>query len=62
MPSLSFNERLIGFGVCVVLGYFVQILSFGAILNPTKFAISYTIGNILSLCGTGFLMGFKSQC
>jgi hypothetical protein len=53
-PELSFTERLIGFGVCTVLGYFIQLLSFGAVVsaltgNPTKFALTYTIGNILSL-------------
>ena len=30
-------------------------------LKPTKFAIMYSLGNILSLTSTGFLMGFWSQ-
>lgn len=60
-PNLTFTERLIGFGICCVLGkrnvslgYVLQILSFGAILsiatgNPAKFAVIYSLGNILAL-------------
>mmetsp|Transcript_16160 Transcript_16160/g.2254 ORF Transcript_16160/g.2254 Transcript_16160/m.2254 type:complete len:83 (-) Transcript_16160:121-369(-) len=41
-------------------------MSFGAIIglltgSPAKFAISYSLGNILSLFGTGFLIGPKKQ-
>ena len=60
-PSLSWNERLIGFAICCVLGnislksgYIIQILSFGAFIslatgNPAKFALVYSFGNILAL-------------
>jgi hypothetical protein len=27
--------------------------------SPQKFAISYSLGNILSILGTSFLMGFR---
>lgn len=62
-PNLSFNERLIGFGVCVVvgnmenyLGYLIQILSFGSFLSlatgsPAKFAVLFSFGNIISIAG-----------
>jgi hypothetical protein len=41
-------------------------MSFGAIIgvatgSPAKFALAYSVGNVLSLCGTGFLMGFQAQ-
>jgi hypothetical protein len=66
IPKLSLTERLVGFGICTLLGYFIQFISFGAIIgvatgNPGKFALAYSIGNLLSLCGTGFLMGFRAQ-
>jgi hypothetical protein len=62
-PTLSYTERLIGFGICFVvgikkftIGYLIQLLSFGAFLgvltgSPAKFAIIYSVGNILSLVG-----------
>lgn len=38
------------------VGYLIQLLSFGSFIgvvtgNPTKFAIIYSLGNILSLIG-----------
>lgn len=55
-PALTYTERLIGFAVCFALGTLIQILSFGSIMgvlvgSPTKFAVTYTLGNILSLSG-----------
>jgi Got1/Sft2-like family len=52
------------------LGYIIGGLSILQVFNPVKFAISFTLGNILSLTGykiyhldrTGFLIGFKKQC
>ncbi|KRX07341.1 hypothetical protein PPERSA_06956 [Pseudocohnilembus persalinus] len=65
-PSMTYKERLIGFLICVGLGWFIELMSFGAVFalmtgKPEKFAISYTLGNILSLFGTGFLIGFEKQ-
>ncbi|CAG8606298.1 1858_t:CDS:2 [Ambispora leptoticha] len=44
--KLSRMERLYAFGIC---------------LNLPGFAILYTLGNIISLLSTGFLVGFKKQ-
>ncbi|CAD8100322.1 unnamed protein product [Paramecium sonneborni] len=65
-PSLSYKERLMGFAFCSILGYFIQILSFGSLIgilsgSPNKFALTYSLGNILALFGTAFLIGFKKQ-
>ena len=30
-PKLSYKERLIGFGVCCGLGWFISLMSFGAV-------------------------------
>mmetsp|Transcript_6204 Transcript_6204/g.561 ORF Transcript_6204/g.561 Transcript_6204/m.561 type:complete len:84 (-) Transcript_6204:277-528(-) len=63
-PKMSYKERLVGFGLCCGLGWFIQLMSFGAVFaliagKPEKFAISYSLGNFLSLLGTSFLVGFK---
>jgi len=55
-PSLSLKERLIGFGICFVLGMLIQFLSMGALVGfflgkTSKFAFLYTAGNIISLFG-----------
>ena len=59
--QLSRMERLYGFAICITAGLFCSFLSSLVFLKPTKFAILYSLGNILSLTSTGFLMGFWSQ-
>jgi len=64
--SLSFQERIGGCIFCMVLGY---ILSFGSFFrfrdlvlgDPRPFVFYATLGNIISLCGSCFLMGPKKQ-
>jgi len=60
-PQLTFTERMIAFAICCVLGsylyylgYVLQFLSFGALISvatgsPAKFAIIYSLGNVLAL-------------
>ncbi|KAE9015641.1 hypothetical protein PR003_g16165 [Phytophthora rubi] len=64
-PSLTKKQRMIGFVSCFVLGYLVSFGSTFALIagsdNGTKFGITYTLGNIISLCGSGFLVGPKQQ-
>jgi len=70
MPSLTYNQRLWGFGICFCLGCacsFFATLSWlpgkhSAIKNPSNFAIPYSLGNIVAICSTGFLWGPKTQC
>jgi hypothetical protein len=55
-PTLSFKERLLGFAVCSVLGFFIELISMGSLIglfvgNPYKFGILFTLGNILSVLG-----------
>ncbi|TYZ64834.1 hypothetical protein PybrP1_010983 [[Pythium] brassicae (nom. inval.)] len=64
-PSLSRRQRLTGFATCFCLGY---LLSFGSTFaliggsaNGAKFGITYSIGNVIALCGSGFLVGPKEQ-
>jgi hypothetical protein len=55
-PSLSLKERLMGFGICFILGMLIQFLSMGSLVGfflgkTSKFAFLYTVGNIISLLG-----------
>ncbi|KAL4506492.1 hypothetical protein ABPG72_000063 [Tetrahymena utriculariae] len=65
-PNLTFTQRLIGFGCCTALGWWIQAMSFASILgvvtgNPYKFAIAFTIGNLITILATCFLIGFTNQ-
>ncbi|DAZ94968.1 TPA: hypothetical protein N0F65_000063 [Lagenidium giganteum] len=61
-PSLTYQERVIGCVTCFVLGF---LLSLGSTFrlaklvhgHPAPFAITYTIGNLLSLGCTMFFVG-----
>lgn len=66
LPALSFKERVIAFATCFGLSILIEVVSLGSMFglftgNPTRYALSFTLGNILSLVGTGFLLGFKRQ-
>eukprot|EP01017_Pseudomicrothorax_dubius_P016861 TRINITY_DN1905_c0_g2_i2.p1 TRINITY_DN1905_c0_g2~~TRINITY_DN1905_c0_g2_i2.p1 ORF type:complete len:182 (-),score=38.33 TRINITY_DN1905_c0_g2_i2:150-695(-) len=65
-PTLTFKERFIGFGVCVLIGLLLELVSLGSFKEiirgePGRFAICYTLGNVLSLVGTSFLTGPVKQ-
>ncbi|KAG0143468.1 hypothetical protein CROQUDRAFT_182818 [Cronartium quercuum f. sp. fusiforme G11] len=61
--GLSKTQRLYGFGACLVGGFVVSVI--GSILfvfgNATSFAFLYVLGIIISMTGTGFLIGFARQ-
>ncbi|XP_063705694.1 vesicle transport protein SFT2A isoform X2 [Culicoides brevitarsis] len=62
--TLSWETRIKGFAICFVVGIlFTLLASFALFLNRglTVFAAFYTIGNILSLLSTCFLMGPVKQ-
>lgn len=50
LPSLSYQTRVIGFGVCFGVGFLLSMLSTMYLLsfNAINFAVLYTLGNILS--------------
>jgi hypothetical protein len=57
-PSLSFKQRITGFAICFVGGLFIGFLAtFLLFVSIVAFATLYTIGNLLSLSSTLFLMG-----
>jgi len=61
--GLSRTQRLYGFIGCLAVGFLLSIL--GAILlflgQLGIFAVLYVMGTIVSLIGTGFLLGFFKQ-
>lgn len=59
--QLSRMQRLYGFAICISAGLFCSFLSSLMWTRPTKFAILYTMGNLLALGSTGFLTGFMAQ-
>ena len=66
LPRLSFEDRVLGFVACFFIGLalsFSSFLSFGSLIsgNPAPFALKYSLGNILALCSTGFLVGPTAQ-
>jgi hypothetical protein len=59
--NLSFQQRVWGFGICFALGMVITVMSSFLVVNPVKFAFPYSVGNVLSLLSTGFLVGPKRQ-
>jgi hypothetical protein len=59
--ALSKKQRFIGFGACFIFGMFISFMSFFFLTRPTSFALLYTLGNIVSLAATGFVIGFLRQ-
>ncbi|XP_046433685.1 vesicle transport protein SFT2B isoform X1 [Neodiprion virginianus] len=62
--TLSWSTRIKGFAICFIVGILCSFLgSFALFLSKglTVFAIFYTLGNIISLASTCFLMGPVNQ-
>jgi hypothetical protein len=61
--GLTRTQRLYGFVGCLAIGFVLSIL--GTLMlwigGLWSFAVLYTLGNIISLVGTGFLIGFFKQ-
>ena len=57
-PEMSWSERLIGCGTCMIAGYILSLGSFFRILgvlfrgNATPLVLNVTIGNIVALMGS----------
>jgi len=62
-PKLTFRERVYGCLGCFGLGFIISFLGFISFWtgNMAAFATMYTIGNIVSIIGSGFLLGPKRQ-
>jgi F0F1-type ATP synthase assembly protein I len=61
MCTCSYRTRLIGFVSCLVVGLLLGFVSFFFFANVKLFATFYTLGNLTSLAGTGFVVGPMRQ-
>ncbi|KAG0274416.1 hypothetical protein BGZ95_009805 [Linnemannia exigua] len=61
--TLNRTQRLYGFGICFVVGFLISILSTLALATglTATFAVFFTLGNIVSLLSTTFLIGPGKQ-
>jgi len=65
-PELTYQQRIMGFAVCMGMGY---IIGFGGLFrfnelllgNPKPFVLMYTVGNLVALSGSFFLTGPNAQ-
>ena len=66
-PSLKLRTRIYGWGICLCIGFFLSLLSSGALKSIArgeviKFTILYALGTITSLAASMFLWGPAAQC
>mmetsp|Transcript_3162 Transcript_3162/g.4452 ORF Transcript_3162/g.4452 Transcript_3162/m.4452 type:complete len:219 (+) Transcript_3162:139-795(+) len=64
--DLSYGERLLFCAICVFGGYMLSLGSIARFVrlmqgNPLPFVTIWTLGNIVSLLGTSFLIGLEAQ-
>ncbi|BGP21019.1 hypothetical protein JCM10213_003217 [Rhodosporidiobolus nylandii] len=61
--DLTRTQRLYGFGACIIGGFALSLLGsiFFALGQIALFATLYVVGVVVSLIGTGFLVGFMKQ-
>ena len=63
--TMSYKNRLIAFVLCLASGVFFTALSTLMlpliVIKPHKFAVAYSLGNMLMLGSTMFLVGPKKQ-
>lgn len=65
-PKMTYQQRVMGFGICFTCGYLMTFASFRLFIklvegNPAPFVFLYTSGNIMSLLSSMFLSGPKRQ-
>ncbi|XP_042026402.1 vesicle transport protein SFT2B-like [Salvia splendens] len=59
--TLSTKQRLYGFAICLSAGITCTLLSMLVFFHPVKFGITFSLGNLLALGSTAFLIGPKRQ-
>ncbi|XP_019188999.1 PREDICTED: vesicle transport protein SFT2B [Ipomoea nil] len=55
--AISPLQRVYGFAACMVAGIVCMFLAFIVFVNPIKFALLFTFGNLLAIGSTAFLIG-----
>ncbi|XRB08245.1 vesicle transport protein [Pycnococcus provasolii] len=59
--TMSYTTRFYGFCACFSVGILMSMMSSLFWGNPTKFGVTYTFGNLISICSMMFLFGPKAQ-
>ncbi|XP_010521642.1 PREDICTED: vesicle transport protein SFT2B [Tarenaya hassleriana] len=59
--SLTTKQRFYGFAICLSAGLTCTLLSMLVFFNPIKFGITFTLGNLMALGSTAFLIGPQRQ-
>jgi len=61
--GLTRTQRLYGFVGCLIIGFLLSILGSALLFlgQTASFAVLYGMGTLISLIGTGFLIGFFQQ-
>mmetsp|Transcript_29638 Transcript_29638/g.60519 ORF Transcript_29638/g.60519 Transcript_29638/m.60519 type:complete len:187 (+) Transcript_29638:33-593(+) len=65
-PKLTYQQRMVGWATCFGLGYLITFMSFSLFVDliegrPVSFVFVYTLGHLLSLGSSTFLVGPKRQ-
>ncbi len=62
-PSLSFQQRIIGFAVCLAIAGFISVMSFVVLFQYeyTTFGVLNTVANIITILSSLFLAGPVKQ-
>ena len=63
IQKANIQQRFYGFGICFGAGFLISFFSTFLLFSGSisAFAILYSLGNIISLTATGFLVGFLAQ-
>ena len=63
--EMTYSQRFIAFAICFAIGTVLSIISTmnvpSIVLAPARFAVPFTLGNIISLLSMSFLVGCKRQ-
>ncbi|OMP02244.1 Vesicle transport protein, Got1/SFT2-like protein [Corchorus olitorius] len=59
--SLSTTQRMYAFAACLLSGLVLMFLALFVFAKPIKFALLFTLGNVLAVGSTAFLMGPEQQ-
>jgi hypothetical protein len=65
-PTLTYKQRLLGFGFCFFFGVSLSLSALNSLPslllgNPAPFAFKYTLGNLLAIGSSSFLVGPVKQ-
>ena len=62
-PNLTFQQRVIGFAVCLGLGYLLSFMSTVSLWTAdlTGFALLYCLGSLIAIGATGYVRKTRNR-